>query len=108
MYSCVALHHHICAGTCLMLIPFCSNNEIGSIQPIKQIAQAVREVRPDILFHTDAAQSVGKVKVGIIDMMKTCSTPPSHGTGRCKQVADCLLFHWHGLLFPSQPEESWP
>ena len=35
-----------------------ANNEVGTIQPIPDIARIARE--HDILFHTDAAQSVGK------------------------------------------------
>ena len=36
-----------------------ANNEVGTIQPISDIARIAHE--HDILFHTDAAQSVGKV-----------------------------------------------
>ena len=36
-----------------------ANNEVGTIQPIPDIARIAHE--HDILFHTDAAQSVGKV-----------------------------------------------
>jgi len=36
-----------------------ANNEIGSIQPIRQIAQICHA--RDVLFHTDAAQTVGKI-----------------------------------------------
>jgi cysteine desulfurase len=38
-----------------------ANNEVGTIQPIPDIARIARE--HGILFHTDAAQSVGKVAV---------------------------------------------
>lgn len=36
------------------------NNEIGSIQPIKEIGRLVHSVAKDILFHVDAVQSYGK------------------------------------------------
>jgi len=43
-----------------------ANNEVGTIQPIEEISQITRE--RDILFHTDAAQSVGKIPVKVADM----------------------------------------
>ena len=43
-----------------------SNNEIGTIQPIKQISDICRA--HDIAFHTDASQSVGKVPVSVIEL----------------------------------------
>jgi hypothetical protein len=36
-----------------------ANNEVGTLQPIPEIARIAHE--HDVLFHTDAAQSVGKV-----------------------------------------------
>jgi cysteine sulfinate desulfinase/cysteine desulfurase-like protein len=39
-----------------------ANNEVGTIQPIEGIAAIAREHR--ILFHTDAAQTVGKIPTG--------------------------------------------
>jgi cysteine desulfurase len=36
-----------------------ANNEVGTIQPIEECARITRE--HDVLFHTDAAQSVGKI-----------------------------------------------
>jgi cysteine desulfurase len=40
-----------------------SNNEIGTIQPIEEIAKITREKR--VLFHTDAVDSVGLVPVDV-------------------------------------------
>jgi cysteine desulfurase len=42
------------------------NNEIGTIQPIEEIGRIARE--SDILFHTDAVQSLGKIPVDVDDM----------------------------------------
>ena len=43
-----------------------ANNEVGTIQPIEDCARIAREHH--VLFHTDAAQSVGKVPVRISDL----------------------------------------
>ncbi len=42
------------------------NNEIGVIQPIKQISELLKD--KGIIFHVDAAQSIGKVKVDVEDL----------------------------------------
>ncbi len=57
-------------GTTLVSIMH-SNNEVGTLQPIKEIAALTRE--RGVLLHTDAAQSLGKVPVDVnelgIDML---------------------------------------
>lgn len=40
-----------------------SNNETGSLQPIEEISKIAR--KHNILFHTDASQSIGKVPVDV-------------------------------------------
>lgn len=40
-----------------------ANNEVGTIQPIREIADIAR--RNNIYFHTDAAQSVGKIETDV-------------------------------------------
>lgn len=42
------------------------NNEIGTIQPIKEIGKIATE--KDIFFHTDAVQALGKVPVNVDDL----------------------------------------
>ena len=39
------------------------NNEIGSIQPIEEIGKIIKSYREDILFHVDAIQAYGKLKI---------------------------------------------
>ena len=45
-----------------------ANNEIGTIHPIAEIGQALRAARPDILFHVDACQTVGRHEIDIEKM----------------------------------------
>jgi len=42
------------------------NNELGSINPIKEIADVCREKR--VAFHSDTVQSVGKIPVNVKDL----------------------------------------
>jgi cysteine desulfurase len=55
-----------------------SNNEIGSIQPIEQIVQLCREYgSSDLIIHTDASQSIGKIPIDVsrlgVDLLTICS-----------------------------------
>ena len=43
-----------------------ANNEVGTIQPIAQIAEIAH--RHDIVMHTDAAQSIGKIPVRVDEL----------------------------------------
>lgn len=50
--------------TCLVTIMYV-NNEIGTIQPIREIGTVCRE--KGVLFHTDAVQAVGHIPVNVKD-----------------------------------------
>jgi len=50
-------------STTILITIMHANNEVGTIQPIAEIGRLASE--KEILFHTDAAQSVGKVKVDV-------------------------------------------
>ena len=43
-----------------------ANNEVGTIQPIAEIAAITREA--GVPLHTDAAQSVGKLATGVDEL----------------------------------------
>lgn len=53
-----------------------SNNETGAIQPISEIGKTAREY--GITFHSDAAQSVGKVPVNVNRLRTDLMTIVSH------------------------------
>ena len=65
--------------TCLVTIMY-ANNEIGTIQPIREIGEICREKK--VLFHTDAVQAVGHVPIDVkaenIDML-SASAHKFHG-----------------------------
>jgi cysteine desulfurase len=56
--------------TVLVSVMF-ANNEVGTIQPVAEIAQVCRE--RDVYFHTDAVQAVGKLPIDVnklgVDML---------------------------------------
>lgn len=43
-----------------------ANNEIGTIQPIKEIGQIAK--KHNILFHTDSVQAIGNIKIDVEEM----------------------------------------
>jgi len=66
---------HITKKTRLITIMH-SNNETGSIQPISEIGKIARE--NGIVFHSDAAQSIGKVPVNVKRLKTDLLTIVSH------------------------------
>lgn len=59
------LRNAITDKTILVSIMF-ANNEIGTIQPIKEIGEICREKK--VFFHTDAVQAVGNIPVDVKEM----------------------------------------
>ncbi len=68
------LENAITDKTILITIMF-ANNEIGTIQPIKQIGEIAK--KHNILFHTDAVQAAGNIDIDVkelnIDLMSMSS-----------------------------------
>ncbi|MDR1959955.1 MAG: cysteine desulfurase [Planctomycetaceae bacterium] len=59
-----------------------ANNEIGTIQPIAQIAQLLHDA--GILFHTDAVQAVGHIPVNVKELGIDFLTASAHKFGGAK------------------------
>ena len=50
--------------TCLVTVMF-ANNEIGTIQPIREIGAICR--KHNVLFHTDAVQAIGHLPINVVE-----------------------------------------
>lgn len=59
------LEKSITNDTCLIAVML-ANNELGNIYPIKKIGEIAR--KNNILFHCDAVQAIGKIKIDVADM----------------------------------------
>jgi cysteine desulfurase len=70
-----------------------ANNEIGTIEPIKEIGKICKKKR--VLFHTDAAQSFGKIPIDVKEMNIDLLTASSHKMYGPKGAA--LLFVREGV-----------
>ncbi|MBQ5342670.1 MAG: cysteine desulfurase [Oscillospiraceae bacterium] len=65
--------------TCLVTVMF-ANNEIGTIQPIREIGDICR--REGVPFHTDAVQAIGHIAIDVNDLkadMLSASAHKFHG-----------------------------
>lgn len=54
------LKQSLCEDT-ILVSTMAVNNEIGTIEPIEEIARIVKEYNPDIVYHVDAVQAFGKM-----------------------------------------------
>lgn len=53
------------------------NNEIGTIQPVKEAVKIVKDKNPNVIFHTDASDAYGRIGLNVrdlnVDMATVCS-----------------------------------
>jgi cysteine desulfurase len=65
------------------------NNEIGVIQPVKEIAGRCQDA--GIIFHTDAVQAFGKVPVSVKELSCTLLTISGHKIGGPKGIGALIV-----------------
>ncbi|MBI1270431.1 aminotransferase class V-fold PLP-dependent enzyme [bacterium] len=72
-----------------------ANNEIGTLQPIKEMAQAVqdyaKEKEREIFFHTDAVQAAGKVPIDLKEVPVSALSISGHKFHAPKGVGALFL-----------------
>ncbi len=56
------LEHAICKETILVSVMH-TNNEIGTLEPIAEAGELIKQVNPDTVFHVDAVQGFGKFRI---------------------------------------------
>ncbi len=66
-----------------------ANNEVGTIQPIARMARVARE--RGVIFHTDAAQAVGKIPVSVKELAVDLLTIAGHKIYAPKGVGALFL-----------------
>jgi len=54
------------------------NHEIGTIQPLREALEIVRDKNPQAIFHTDASDAYGKVKINVKDLGVDLATISSY------------------------------
>lgn len=54
------------------------NNEIGSIQPIKEILEIVKDKNPNTIFHTDLSNAYGRIPFNVKDVPVDLATLSSY------------------------------
>jgi cysteine desulfurase len=55
-----------------------ANNEIGTIQPVKEALDIVKDKNPETLFHTDASDAYGRISVDVHDLKVDLATVSSY------------------------------
>jgi cysteine desulfurase len=66
-----------------------ANNEVGTIQPIKEISEVCKKY--DVLFHTDAVQAVGKVPINVKELGIDALSVSSHKINGPKGVGALFI-----------------
>jgi len=66
-----------------------ANNEVGTIQPIKEISELCKKY--DVLFHTDAVQAVGKVPINVKELGIDALSVSSHKINGPKGVGALFI-----------------
>jgi cysteine desulfurase len=67
------------------------NNEVGTVQPVAELATRCCDAPPGVLFHSDAVQAFGKVPVSLRDVNCALLTISGHKIGASKGVGALIV-----------------
>ncbi len=90
------LGRHITDDARLISVMY-ANNEIGSIQPVRELCKAAHAY--GVLFHTDAVQAVGHLKINVHDIGVDFLSASAHKFNGPKGIG--FLFIRKGVELPS-------
>lgn len=85
-----------------------ANNEVGTIQPIREIAEIAR--RHGVLMHTDAAQSIGKIPVNVNELGTDLLSVAGHKFYAPKGIGALYIrtgVKLEKLIFGADHERNW-
>lgn len=91
----------------LLISIMMANNEIGNIYPIQEIGQIAKE--HNILFHCDAVQAVGKVKIDVKEMNIDTLSLSGHKIHAPKGIGVLYVkkdLHYTPLIFGHQEKNK--
>jgi cysteine desulfurase len=54
------------------------NNEVGTIQPVKEAVEIVKDKNPEAIFHTDASDAYGRIPLNVQDLKVDLATVSSY------------------------------
>lgn len=95
------------SDTILISVMF-ANNEVGTIQPVKEIGEIAKE--HDILFHTDAVQAYGHIPIDVKEYSIDMLSASAHKINGPKGIGFLYVrqgLKLHSLIHGGHQERGW-